>query len=333
MASIKDVARRAGVSIATVSRVLADKPHVRPELQQLVLTAVEELDYRPNRVASNLRRQTSSMIGLLVSDIRNPFFTAVARAIEDEANLRHMNVFLCNTDEDPHKERRYLEMLLAENVAGIILSPTEEALSAFQFLIDSETPFVTIDRRIQNAAVDSVVTDNIQAAQQLTEHLLLQGYRRIVAVIGLQNSTTGRERMLGYRQALLAHGGVVEPEFAAYVQPREWQGYEFVKALLQQSPKPEAILTGNSRLTVGAIKAIFEAGLRIPEDIALAGFDETNWMPYLGGTGVTVVDQPTYEMGKTAAELLFLRINDSKRPVREVVLKSKLIVRGSTGER
>ena len=134
MASIKDVAKLAGVSTATVSRVLADKPHVRPEVKEQVRAAVATLGYRPNRMASNLRKQTSNVIGLLVSDIRNPFFTAVARAIEDEAHARQMNVFLCNTDEDIEKERHYLNTLLAENVAGIILSPTQESVEAFQFL-------------------------------------------------------------------------------------------------------------------------------------------------------------------------------------------------------
>ena len=329
MASIKDVAKLAGVSTATVSRVLADKPHVRPEVKEQVRAAVATLGYRPNRMASNLRKQTSNVIGLLVSDIRNPFFTAVARAIEDEAHARQMNVFLCNTDEDIEKERHYLNTLLAENVAGIILSPTQESVEAFQFLLDSDTPVVSIDRRIEGANIDSVLSNNVQSAQLLTEYLLDKGYERIVAVLGLQNSTTGRERMLGYQQALQQRGVVLDPDISTYVQPRENQGYEFVKALLAQKAKPDAILTGNSRLTVGAVKAIQEAGLRIPEDIALAGFDDTNWMPHLG-PGITVIAQPTHEMGKTAAELLFMRMADEERPSREVVLKGKLIVRKST---
>ncbi len=329
MASIKDVAKLAGVSTATVSRVLADKPHVRPQIKEQVLAAVAELDYRPNRMASNLRKQTSNVIGLLVSDIRNPFFTAVARAIEDEAHARQMNVFLCNTDEDIEKERHYLNTLLAENVAGIILSPTQESVEAFRFLLDSDTPVVTIDRRIEEAHIDSVLSNNVQSAQLLTEHLLSKGHRRIVAVLGLQNSTTGRERMLGYQLALQQRGVVLDPDISTYVQPRESQGYEFVKELLASKPKPDAIMTGNSRLTVGAVKAIQEAGLRIPEDVALAGFDDTNWMPHLG-PGITVIAQPTDEMGKTAAELLFMRMADEERPSREVVLKGKLIVRRST---
>src|SRR5688500_4531877 len=136
MPSILDVAKQAGVSVATVSRVLADKPHVRPEVREHVLKIVKEIGYRPNRIAMSLRRQTSSVLGLLVSDIRNPFFTAMARAIEDVAMSQKISLFLCNTDEDPEKERLYLNTLLDENVAGIILSPTQYTPDAILFLLD-----------------------------------------------------------------------------------------------------------------------------------------------------------------------------------------------------
>jgi LacI family transcriptional regulator, fructose operon transcriptional repressor len=329
MASIKDVATQAGVSIATVSRVLSNRPNVRPEVRQQVLRVVEELGYRPNRIASSLRKQQSHTIGVLVSDIRNPFFTAITRAIEDLANTQEMSVFLCNTDEDPDKELLYLNTLLDENVAGIIWSPTQENATAYDFLWSSGTPVVTIDRRIIGASVDCVLSDNVQSAYMLTIHLLENGYRRISAVFGLQNSTTGRERLQGYKLALSEYDIRFDQSLVAYVYPRETEAEEFLNRLLGSKHNPDAILTGNSRLTIGALNALKTAHMRFPDDIALCGFDETPWTPHVGN-GITVISQPTYEMGQTAADLLFQRINNATRPTREVILKGKLLKRDST---
>ncbi|MFZ4813696.1 MAG: LacI family DNA-binding transcriptional regulator [Phototrophicaceae bacterium] len=329
MSNIKEVAARAGVSVATVSRVLSNKNSVRPQTREVVMRVIEELSYRPNRVASSLRRQKANVIGLLVSDIMNPFFTEIARAIEDVANQYQMGVFFCNTDEDPQKEKRYLQTLLDENVAGIILSPTASPIEHFQFLFEDATPIVVIDRRIPSATVDCVLSDNLQAATLLTEHLIQQGYKRIAAVIGLKAVTTGQERMQGYLQAMHAYG--LEP-LCAFTPPREKEGEQVVYQWLSAGQLPDAILTGNSRLTIGAINAIKSAGLTISKDIGLAGFDETIWAAHIG-SGLTVIRQPTYEMGQTAAELLLQRIDAPQRAAREVILRGNLIQRGSTAFR
>lgn len=327
MVSMKEVAEHAGVSIATVSRVLTDKPNVREEVREHVLRVVDELGYRRNRVASSLRTQKSGVIGLLVSDIQNPFFTAIARAIEDVAHQHGMSVFLCNTDENPEKEEHYLNTLLDENVAGIILSPTPSLAQHFQFLFKNNTPIVMIDRKIDDVEADYVLSDNVQSAYNLTHHLVERGCQNIGAVIGMRESTTGRERLQGYIQCLNECG--LDP-LTKFVYPREEAGEQAVREWLASNNRPDAILTGNIRLTIGALNAIKQAGLSIPNDILLAGFDETIWMQHIG-VGVTVISQPTYEMGRSAAELLFQRIADPKRPAREVILKGELIIRGSTG--
>src|SRR5437868_2340856 len=157
MPSIKDVAQKAGVSVATISRVFSGSAHVRPEVRKHVLEVADELGYRPNRIARSLRKQSTHVIGLLVSDVRNPFFVEIARAIEDVANSQSMSVFLCNTDENAEKEQTYLRTLLDEMVTGIILVPTQEKIEKFDFLLESATPIVTIDRRIEGAAVDSIL--------------------------------------------------------------------------------------------------------------------------------------------------------------------------------
>ncbi len=181
--SIKAVAEAAGVSTATVSRVLANKPHVRPDLRERVLAAVAQLNYRPNLVARNLRSHQSSTIGLIVSDIRNPYFTDISRAVEDAAHEQGYSVFLCNTDENPEKERLYLNLMRDENVAGVIFSPTRQTAAQFAAL-ELEFPTVVVDRAVPNYDVDQVLIDNTAAAYRLTTHLIEQGYRRIAGVFG-----------------------------------------------------------------------------------------------------------------------------------------------------
>src|SRR5436309_4573626 len=196
MASIKDVAKAAGVSTATVSRVLSNGLHVRPEVRERVMEAVEKLAYRPNLLARSLRSQQSNTIGLIVSDIRNPFFTSVSRAVEDTAYEQGFSLVLCNTDENPEKETIYLNLMHDENVAGVIFSPTRQTAANFTST-NITFPVVVVDRLVKDADVDMVLLDNVDAAYRLTTHLIENGYRRIAALCG-EMSTTGRERQLGY---------------------------------------------------------------------------------------------------------------------------------------
>src|SRR5437764_8658727 len=190
MVSIKEVAEAAGVSTATVSRVLSNGLHVRPEVRARVMAAVEQLGYRPNLVARNLRSQQSNMIGLIVSDIRNPFFTSISRAVEDTAYEQGFSVFLCNMDENPEKERTYLNLMQDANVAGIIFSPTRQTIAHFS-TAHLAFPMVVIDRSVPGGDVDTVLLDNGDAGYRLTTHLIENGYRRIAALCG-EMSTTGR---------------------------------------------------------------------------------------------------------------------------------------------
>jgi LacI family fructose operon transcriptional repressor len=308
---------------------LSGKPHVRPEVREQVLAIVKELNYRPNRVARSLRVQQSNIIGLIVSDIQNPFFTAVSRAVEDIAYQHQLSVFLCNSDEDPDKEAMYLEAMSAENVAGIILSPTRQRSDAFAEKVKLGVPVVTIDRPIRDPEVDSVLIDNVEAAYRLAEHLLKDGHRRLGALFGL-GSTTGRERREGFTKALKDNGLKPDPSLIHYVEAREIEGYKTTKHLLGLAEKPDAIFTSNALLSAGAFRALRESGLAMPEEIAFASFDETTWTS-LVEPGVTVIEQPTHEIGQTAAELLIKRLQEPDRPARQVILKGKLIVRESCG--
>lgn len=329
MVSIKDVAEAAGVSTATVSRVLSNGLHVRPEVRERVMAAVERLGYRPNLVARSLRSQQSNTIGLIVSDISNPFFTAVSRAVEDAAYEQGFSVLLCNTDENPEKEAIYLNLMKDTSVAGAIMSPTRQTIASFA---DANLPFpiVTVDRPISDSDVDAVLLDNVDAAYRLTTHLIEQGYRRIAALCS--EMSTGLERQLGYEKALRAHSLVPKSEYMKYISPRADAGYAATLKMIDLAEPPDALFTANSLIAVGALQAIRERNLTIPEDIALVTFDETTWAS-LVQPAITLIDQPTYEIGKTAAELLLQRITDPSRPTRQVILKGRLIVRGSSAPR
>jgi LacI family fructose operon transcriptional repressor len=327
MASIKDVAEIAGVSIASVSRVLSGKPHVSQELRRRVLDAVESTGYRPNLIARSLRTQQSATIGLVVSDIRNPYFTAVSRAIEDMAYQNGMSVYLCNTDENPDKEEMYLNVLRNENVAGIIFSPTRKTAENFSEL-NLDIPTIAIDRPIQSEQVDSVLLDNQAAAFRLAEHLISNGFRRIGALFG-SASSTGRQRRLGFEQALNEHGLPIRSDLIRYLPAKVQAGHQAALEMLDSTGPPQAFFTSNSLLMAGALMAIRDRNFSIPEQVGLAGFDDVNWTVLVRPT-ITVIAQPTDEIGRTATELLLQRIQDPQRPARQVILKGQLLVRQSS---
>jgi LacI family fructose operon transcriptional repressor len=326
MVSIKDVAEAAGVSTATVSRVLSNGLHVRPEVRERVMATVERLGYRPNLVARSLRSQQSSTIGLIVSDISNPFFTAISRAVEDTAYEQGFSVLLCNTDENPEKEAIYLNLMHDTAVAGAIMSPTRQTIAKFA---DSNLtfPIVVIDRAISNGDVDAVLLDNVDAAYRLITHLIEQGYRRIGALCS--EMSTGLERQIGYEKALRTHGLAPKSEYMKYVQPKAEAGYATTLKMLDLAEPPDALFAVNSLIAEGALRAIRERKLTIPDDIALVTFDETTWSS-LVQPSLTLIAQPTYEIGKTAAELLLQRIADPDRPTRQVILKGQLLIGGSS---
>src|SRR3989475_4002990 len=330
MASIKDVAKAAGVSTATVSRVLSNGLHVRPEVRERVMEAVDKLAYRPNLLARSLRSQQSNTIGLIVSDIRNPFFTSMSRAVEDTAYEQGFSLVLCNTDENPEKEAIYLNLMQDENVAGVIFSPTRYTAANFT-AANVSFPTVIVDRLLNGTDVDVVILDNVDAGYRLTTHLIENGYQRIGALCG-ETSMTGRERQLGYEKALRAHNLAPMGELVKYVQPKTEAGYAATFKMLDMAQPPDALLTTNSLLAEGALQAIRERNLTIPDDIALVAFDETTWAS-LVQPPLTLIAQPTNEIGKTATELLLQRIADPNRPTRQVILKGQLLVRGSSSPR
>jgi DNA-binding LacI/PurR family transcriptional regulator len=326
---IKDVAKLAGVSSATVSRVLANKEYIKGSTREKVLSAIDELGYQPSRVARSLRVNSSQIIGLLVSDIQNPFFTTLARAVEDIAFANDYAVFLCNTDEDIKKEAIYIDLMISERVAGMIITPTTEHNSPCKNLIDAhQIPLVVVDRQVLDCSVDTVVLNNKKGAFDLVNLFIQKGHKRIGAIVGRTEITTGRERYLGYESALLQNNIPILPELIKFGSPKEDVGYQFTNELLDLKEPPTAIFIGNNLLTMGALRAIDERELSITQDISIAAFDDTVWSKLIKPP-LTVVTQPTYEMGIKAAELILARIQDPSKPTEFIQFEPQLIIRSS----
>ena len=327
MAQIKDVARQAGVSVASVSRVIAGHPGVSEATRQRVLDAVQALDYRPDLAARRLRSRRTDTIGLIVSDIRNPFFTEISRAVEDVAYQHRMRVILGNADEDPKKEALYLDLMRDENVSGVILSPTLPTLARFRSS-DYPFPLVLVDRCERETAADAVVLDNVDSAYRLTSHLIERGHRRIVFIYGV-TSATGRQRHEGYVTAMATHG----LETLAKAVPATVEAARVAASeLVSRRPLLDVLVASNGIILLGLIETLQAVKLRFPGQIALAGFDDLPWTR-LVEPGITVIAQPTYDIGRAAIDLLLQRIAHPAQSMRRVVLRGELIERGSSARR
>lgn len=324
MNSIKNVAMRAGVSTSTVSRVLSNKPYVSEDVRTRVMDAIRELDYRPNQVARSLRSQQSTTLGLIVSDVCNPFFTDVSRSVEDCAYEKGFSVFLCNSDEDEKKEKFYLQEMIDKNVAGVILSPTQKASENFQNLAIN-VPLVVYDRAVKGMEVDTIIIDNRDSAFNLTNHLLENGYSQIAGIFC--NVTTGVERRSGFEKAI-SDAGLTIPQIIM-THPSLESGYNAAKKLLSVSPRPDAIFTSDNLVLAGALQAINELGVKIPDELGLVGYDDVAWMTLMHPS-ITVVRQPTDQIAHMAVDLLMQRIDNPRRPPLQMILKGQIIIRESS---
>lgn len=327
--TIHDVAVAAKVSAATVSRVLNGTAEVSPELRKRVSEAIDRLGYRPNSVARSLRRRRTAVWGLVISDIENPFFTAMVRGVEDIAQASGFSVVLCNSDEDLAKEARYIEVLVDERMAGAIVSPASEQDSDVSPLLEQGIPVVSIDRRLRRQDVDAVLADNRLGAERATAHLLATGRRRVACIGGLARTTTGQERTEGYRRARAAAGVSDDPELVVEGDFKHDSGHDAMLRLLSLADPPDGVFVANNLMSLGAVEALREAGIDVPGTLAMAMFDDPAWAA-LVRPAITAVSQPTYAMGAEAAGLLCARILGDDGPTRRVVLAPSLRVRGST---
>ena len=330
--TIGDVAKRAGVSTATVSRVINDAGNVNAATRDRIERAIQDLHYVPNVAARSLRSKRTSTIALLVPDITNPFWTTVARGVEDVAQGGGYSVLLCNTDENPTKQLAYLDVVLSQRVDGVIVAPYDADARNLNKLRDREMPTVIIDRRINGWEVDSVYGDSVGGARALVQHLIRQGHTRIAILTGPPNTSTSEDRVAGYRLALSEANLPIDERLIRRGEYRVASGEQMARQLFDEGLKPTAIFAANNAIAMGVMDALQRRGLRVPQDIALVCFDElpeaSRFFPFL-----TVVAQPAYDMGMNAAQLLISRLDAevSLQP-RQVVLPTRLIKRYSCGE-
>lgn len=328
--TLKDVARRARVSVSTAARALGGYGYVSPATRERVLRAARALDYHPNAVARSMIKGRTHTIGVVVSDSSNPFFAAVVRGIEDVALPHGYGILLCNADEDPAKEAMYVDMLRQKRVDGVIVSPSDSSSGALPRLLASGVPVVQVDRRAPGLAADAVVTDNRAGVRAAVEHLSSLGHRHIGLIGGPARLYTGRERTEAFRDALRQLGLPVVEDWLLEGTFKVDSGYELAGRLLRSSPRPTAVFVANNLMTIGALLRFKEAGVRIPEEVAVVGFDDMDWAPILTPP-LTAVAQPTFELGRAAATLLLERIHRPSLQPRLVVLPPRLVVRESCG--
>lgn len=317
--TIYEVAARAGVSASTVSRVF-NGVKVSPDLIPLVREAANDLGFRPNRAARALRTRTSDVIGLIVADIENPFFTALARGVEDTAQAAGYSVMLGNSDEEENKERAYLDVALSQRLAGVIVSPATGHTDV-NVLLEQNRPVVAVDRSLTHLGVDSVIVDNVAGAREATELLFADGYRRIACVVGPSATQTANERARGWLQSAEAHRAPIDPGlYLVHGSAKLEGGHEAFAQLMSLPEPPDAIFVGHNLMAIGVLEALIERG-RTPADFGVSVFGD---LPFVGlvPRGIHLITLPARELGKVAAQILLDRIGGDTQPPRTIVIGS-----------
>ncbi len=328
--TIKDVAKEAGVSLATTSRVLSRRGYSSQESKKKVQEASIRLGYTPNDLARMLKLKRTDTIGLMITDIVNPFYSYLANGVLDYARKLGYHVIVCATDEDPKLEREYLDVLMKQRAAGVIAVPTGKNIEHWQRAIKLGMKVVLVDREIPGVMDNDVIlVDNFQGAYQATDYLIKLGHVQIGIITGPMATTTGRERLEGYKQALKDHQIDVCDELIKIVSFKGESGLDAAQDLLNLPQRPTAVFAANNVLAESTIFVIRENHLRIPEDISLVIFDDVPWAS-LTNPPITAVFQPTYLIGRYGMEHVNqLLKEETSRPRQKIVLSTEFIVRGS----
>lgn len=327
MATIKDVARHAGVSYTTVSHVLNKTRPVSVEARERVLAAVELLAYVPSALARSLKSNATGSIGLIIPNNTNPYFSEVARGIEDSCYAAGYSVILCNSDDDPAKQRDYLNVLLTKRCDGLIVATL--AQTDGELLRKMKVPTVLLDRAPKDIAIDLVAVDNAAGGALAAAHLLSLGRRRIACIGGPESLDISYERIAGLRQTLQDAGVNVPPEMLAYADFTSAGGYTAARALLASAQAPDAIFCCNDLMAIGALRAAAEGGIDVPDALSVVGFDDIDLAQFVHPP-LTSVSQNTRTLGQLTAQCLLDRIADPSRPVQRQTITPQLHIRGST---
>jgi len=324
--TIRDVAARAGVADMTVSRVVNRSGPVSDAVRQRVEQAIEELCYVPSRLARGLRSRRTRTIALIVSDVTNPFFTTIARGVEDAASDRDHLVMLCNTDESEEEEVRYLEMLVGQNVDGVLLVPAKGAAKAAELARRAQLPLVLLERSVPGNEHSIVHCDTRSGSRHMIEYLLGLGHRDFALLASPIGVTASDDRVLGALEALNGSDGQATVFYETLNRETARRAVERWSAM---SRRPTAIFALNNLLTIGTLKALAALGVRVPEEVSLVGFDDLP-APLVSHPFLTVVSQPAYEMGRRGVEVLLDEIAEPNCASNDVLLPTELVIRGSS---
>jgi DNA-binding LacI/PurR family transcriptional regulator len=328
MASIKDVADLAGVSVASVSRVLNTSRPVAGATRERVIAAARQLNYSIDQRARAIRLKKSATLGLIVADVGNPFTAQVIRTIEAVAYRNGHDLFLSNSDEDPDRERLHCQAMAAQRIGGVIVLPVTFSAAAMAPLLSNDIPVVCLDRTVDDCALDSVLVNNDAGGTMAAIALYDAGHRRI-GVIGAGRTTPGRDRMIAFRRTLLERGVVLENELVREADYMEEGGYSETLAVLSRATRPTALFIVNHPMTIGALRAVRDLGLRVPRDVSIVSFDDPTWAPLLD-PALSTIRQPTDQLGTCAAEMVIERMQAVYTgPARLILLQPRYMERAS----
>lgn len=331
MPTAKDVAKLAGVSPATVSRALANFHYVNEKTRERVIKAAKELNYRPDEIARSLRLRRTNLIGMCVSSIETVFFTEIARAAERTAHEHNYNLIVCNTEEDPRQEERYLDILERQQVAGVILAPAPGNAKHLDDYVNKGLCVVLINRQIDRLTCASVTSNDEQISYDCVTTLINQGRKRIAAITGFKNASTTQARLQGYRRAL-KDAGLDELEKLEVCGSSDLQsGYQATRELMTRENPPDALFVFNDLMIQGSILALQDLGIKWPNQVDVTGFGAFA-VAQLYNPPLMLIDQPTHEMGQRAVELLIDQIeNPNANEIERIVLENKIIARETWG--
>ncbi len=330
--TLKDLGRMAGVHPSTVARVLNDDPRQRVSeaVRVRILALAHEHGYQPNHLARSLRMKRSFVIGTVIPDIANPFFAILFRGIEDALAASGYSVIMANTDDEPAREQRSIEMLRGRQVDGLILATGRREDPTIAALMASRFPFVLVNRHTDPIPGNAVVPDDYAGATSAVEHLISLGHRRIAHISGSDEMSTGHTRCRGYADTIRRHRLPEDPELIVHGSFREAGGYQAMQRLLDLPQPPTAVFAVNDLAAVGAMRAIEEAGLQVPRDMSVVGFNDLS--AAIGITRpLTTVRLPLHDMGRVAAERLLAQITSEVESPEPVMIPVELVVRQSTG--
>jgi len=327
---MQDVAHKAGVSKVTVSRALNNKPDIRKGTKELILRIADELGYTPNDVAKSLATRKTNTLGIIVPDNLDSFYPEIVQGVADECRDNDFSIVLCYTHGEADKELEYIKLLKAKRVDGIIIYPVQDDERYIDELKNYPIPFVLVGRHTDALDCDYIINDNVYGAYLAVNHLIENGNKKICYVCAKPTTSTGRERIEGCKRAMIENGLPLQSLQVVTCRPKINSCYNVVKNILSTNKNLSAIFVWDDKLAIGAIRAIFEAGLHIPEDIALIGYNDTEIARYFFPP-LTTIRHASYEIGKIAADIVLKKlVSESVVETKRIVLKPELVIRKTT---